>query len=232
MGLYDPVQLGTLELANRFVRSATAERLSDQEGRPLAELAEMYRTLAEGGVGLIISGHAYVHRGGRAHPQMAGIYDDSLIVLMADHGAWVPVRGTEAVEGESDAVSPITIAMAIPVFAIKPPAASGELRISNAPTSIIDVPATVARILDFDADFPGVPAFGHDRNATRARHHLTYAYGINPDAEGFLFPMQEYEINGSPFDPTAWRQVATHPPATRLSRESEPLQTLPSAGEP
>jgi len=79
MGLYDPARLGNLELVNRFVRSATAERLSDQEGRPLSELAEMYRALAEGGVGLIIAGHAYVHRGGRAHPQMAGIYDDSLI---------------------------------------------------------------------------------------------------------------------------------------------------------
>lgn len=79
MGLFDPAWLGNLELANRFVRSATAERLSDQEGRPLAELAEMYRALAEGGVGLIITGHAYVHPGGRAHPQMAGINDDSLI---------------------------------------------------------------------------------------------------------------------------------------------------------
>jgi 2,4-dienoyl-CoA reductase-like NADH-dependent reductase (Old Yellow Enzyme family) len=79
MALFDPVQLGTLEVANRFVRSATAERLSDGQGRPLAELAEMYRALAEGGVGLIITGHAYVHPGGRAHAQMAGIYDDSLI---------------------------------------------------------------------------------------------------------------------------------------------------------
>ena len=161
--------------------------------------------------------------------QQLGIYDDSLVVLMADHGAWVPVQDSLANDAEPDAISPITIAMAIPVLAVKPPAAKGELQISNAPTSIIDVPATVARILDMDVDFPGIPAFSHDGDATRTRRHLTYAYGTNPDAEGFLFPMQEYEIRGSPFDPAAWQQVATHAPATQVSQESESLQTLPSA---
>jgi hypothetical protein len=141
-----------------------------------------------------------------------GIYDASTIVLMADHGAWVPVQTAAQANNDSDAISATTIAMAIPVLAVKPPASSGEIQISDAPTSIIDVPATIAGILGIDADFPGVPAFSNDGDSARKRRHLTYAYGINPNAEGFLFPMQEYEISGSPFDPAAWRQVATHPP--------------------
>jgi 2,4-dienoyl-CoA reductase-like NADH-dependent reductase (Old Yellow Enzyme family) len=77
--LFEPASIGTLTLSNRFVRSATAERLSDEGGRPLAQLTEMYRALAEGGVGLIVTGHAYVHPGGRCHAEMSGIHDDALI---------------------------------------------------------------------------------------------------------------------------------------------------------
>jgi 2,4-dienoyl-CoA reductase-like NADH-dependent reductase (Old Yellow Enzyme family) len=77
--LFEPACIGALELANRFVRSATNEYLSDEDGRPLPELSEMYRALAEGGVGLIVTGHAYVHRGGRCHVRMSGMDDDALI---------------------------------------------------------------------------------------------------------------------------------------------------------
>ena len=77
--LYEPASIGTLELPNRFVRSATAEYLADEKGKPLPELSAMYRALAEGGVGLIITGHAYVHPSGRCRVQMSGIYDDALI---------------------------------------------------------------------------------------------------------------------------------------------------------
>jgi 2,4-dienoyl-CoA reductase-like NADH-dependent reductase (Old Yellow Enzyme family) len=85
--LFEPISIGTLEAPNRFVRSATAERLSDGEGHPLSELKEMYVALARGGVGLIITGHAYVHPGGRCHAGMSGIYDDSLIE------AWSEITG-------------------------------------------------------------------------------------------------------------------------------------------
>jgi 2,4-dienoyl-CoA reductase-like NADH-dependent reductase (Old Yellow Enzyme family) len=77
--LFEPVSIGSLEIPNRFARSATAERLGDEDGRPLPELKEMYVALARGGVGLIITGHAYVHPGGRCHVGMSGIYDDGLI---------------------------------------------------------------------------------------------------------------------------------------------------------
>lgn len=77
--LFEPISIGALQVPNRFVRSATAERLGDENGRPLPALTEMYVALARGGVGLIITGHAYVHPGGRCHAGMSGIYDDGLI---------------------------------------------------------------------------------------------------------------------------------------------------------
>jgi 2,4-dienoyl-CoA reductase-like NADH-dependent reductase (Old Yellow Enzyme family) len=77
--LFESASIGALEVPNRLVRSATAERLGDKDGRPLPQLKEMYVALAQGGVGLIVTGHAYVHPGGRCHAGMTGIYDDGLI---------------------------------------------------------------------------------------------------------------------------------------------------------
>lgn len=77
--LFDDIQIGSLALRNRLVRSATAEMMADEDGRPLPQLAELYRGLARGGVGLIITGHMYVHQSGKAHPGMTGVYSDDLM---------------------------------------------------------------------------------------------------------------------------------------------------------
>ncbi len=78
--LYEPITIGTLTLRNRLMRSATAERMSDPlTGAPPPKLGALYRELAEGGVGLIVTGHAYVARAGQCHPEMSSIADDALI---------------------------------------------------------------------------------------------------------------------------------------------------------
>ncbi|MBT4503785.1 MAG: hypothetical protein HOC74_38990, partial [Gemmatimonadetes bacterium] len=78
--LFSPTSVGKLTLGNHLMRSATAERLSNSEtGRPLPALASQYRDLALGGIGLIVTGHAYIEPAGKAHPQMAAITDDGLI---------------------------------------------------------------------------------------------------------------------------------------------------------
>ena len=81
--LFDRTRIGTLEVRNRLVRSATAEMMADEAGRPLPQLVELYRELARGGVGLIITGHMYIHPSGKAHPGMTGIYSDDLIPGLA-----------------------------------------------------------------------------------------------------------------------------------------------------
>jgi len=81
--LFDPGTLGSLEIRNRIVRSATAEMLADAEGRPDARLTDLIGNLAGGGVGLIVTGHMYIDPRGKAHPGMTGIYDDALIPDLA-----------------------------------------------------------------------------------------------------------------------------------------------------
>jgi 2,4-dienoyl-CoA reductase-like NADH-dependent reductase (Old Yellow Enzyme family) len=74
--LFQPFQLGSLTLPNRFIRSATCSYFTDDHGTILPSVIELYRNLTEGGVGLIIKGHLYVHDAGRAHRGMAGISHD------------------------------------------------------------------------------------------------------------------------------------------------------------
>ena len=58
--MYDkPMKIGNLEIKNRFVRSATYEGMA-HEGHVTDKHVELYKNLAEGGVGLIITGYSYV----------------------------------------------------------------------------------------------------------------------------------------------------------------------------
>lgn len=78
--LSTPANIGCLTLPNRLVRSATAERMADDNtGQPQPRLTDLYRQLVRGGVGMIITGHMYIHPLGKAHPGMTGIYSDELI---------------------------------------------------------------------------------------------------------------------------------------------------------
>ncbi|MGI6209076.1 MAG: NADH:flavin oxidoreductase [Anaerolineae bacterium] len=81
--LLEPVSVAGMELRNRIMRSATAERLSEPDGTPLPELADMMGTLARGGVGLIVLGHTFLRPDGKASRGMAGLWRDDQIPAFA-----------------------------------------------------------------------------------------------------------------------------------------------------
>lgn len=95
--LFNPTKIGKLELPNRLVRSATAERMADPDGRPFPMLFDFYDELSRGGVGLITTGHMYVHPSGKAHPEMTGIYSDDLIPDLAKMADAVHAQGGKVV---------------------------------------------------------------------------------------------------------------------------------------
>lgn len=66
-----------MTLANRFVRSATWEGMCETDGRPTLRLASCYRDLAAGGVGMIITGYAFVRPDGKQLPGKMGIHTDN-----------------------------------------------------------------------------------------------------------------------------------------------------------
>ncbi|MDX9714671.1 MAG: NADH:flavin oxidoreductase [Dissulfurispiraceae bacterium] len=73
---FSPFRLKNLTLKNRIVRSATFEKRADIDGFATDYLASLYKDLAKGGAGLIISGSALVHISGRILPQMICIHND------------------------------------------------------------------------------------------------------------------------------------------------------------
>ena len=77
--LFDPITLNGLTIGNRFVRSATGESMAPDDGSVTDEIIEIYRSLAQGGVGLIISGHTFVKANGRAGFGMTGVDRDDLV---------------------------------------------------------------------------------------------------------------------------------------------------------
>jgi len=77
--LFEPTVINAMTLSNRFVRSATWEGMATEDGASTAKLTDLLVNLAEGGVGLIITGHAYVRQDGQAGPWQLGVYKDELI---------------------------------------------------------------------------------------------------------------------------------------------------------
>lgn len=77
--LFETTTINGMTLKNRFVRSATWEGMAGDDGSVTLRLVDMYVRLAEGGVGLIITSHAYVSKEGQAGPWQLGVYSDALI---------------------------------------------------------------------------------------------------------------------------------------------------------
>ncbi|MEE4356862.1 MAG: NADH:flavin oxidoreductase [Desulfococcaceae bacterium] len=95
--LFESTKIGNLELKNRFVRSATWEGLAAEDGGVTPELKKMMIGLAEGGVGLIISGHAYIRPEGQATPLQLGVYKDELVPALKDMTDAVHEKGGKIV---------------------------------------------------------------------------------------------------------------------------------------
>jgi 2,4-dienoyl-CoA reductase-like NADH-dependent reductase (Old Yellow Enzyme family) len=77
--LFSPGKIGNVQIKNRIVRSATWVAKATKDGYVTEDLIKIFRDLAEGGTGLIISGYLAVDPTGAATHKMACLYDDSYI---------------------------------------------------------------------------------------------------------------------------------------------------------
>jgi len=106
--LFEPLRIGPMKVKNRFARSATGESRADREGVITDTVLPIYDALAGGGVGLIISGHMYVHPEWKCSPAQTGIWDDK-------HLAGLRRLATAATANDTRAVAQIN-------YAPRPPA--------------------------------------------------------------------------------------------------------------
>jgi 2,4-dienoyl-CoA reductase-like NADH-dependent reductase (Old Yellow Enzyme family) len=95
--LFERSVINGMELSNRFVRSATWEGMATEDGSVTPKLTETLVALAKGGVGLIITSHAYVLPEGQAGPWQLGIYKDELIAGLQEMTAAVHGFGAKIV---------------------------------------------------------------------------------------------------------------------------------------
>ena len=82
-GMFDSIEIKGMAIANRFVRSATWEGLAEDSGAVTDRLVELTAGLAQGGVGLIIPGFAYVSASGQPVKWQTGVYSDDQISGLA-----------------------------------------------------------------------------------------------------------------------------------------------------
>lgn len=91
--VFESTAINNMRLANRFIRSATWEGLASEDGSSTPGLTEMMAQLARGGVGLIVTGHAYVSREGQAGPRQLGIHSDDHIAGLFEMTRTVHANG-------------------------------------------------------------------------------------------------------------------------------------------
>jgi len=77
--LFEKISINNMKLENRFVRSATWEGLAEKDGGVTPALSDRMVALARGGVGLIITGYAFIHKSGQSGPWQLGADRDELL---------------------------------------------------------------------------------------------------------------------------------------------------------
>jgi 2,4-dienoyl-CoA reductase-like NADH-dependent reductase (Old Yellow Enzyme family) len=78
--LFEPFKIRGMDLQNRVMRSATWDATADETGVVTERSLKLYRELAKGNIGLIVTGYAYVSSPlGKANPGQYGIYSDKLV---------------------------------------------------------------------------------------------------------------------------------------------------------
>ena len=77
--LFTPINVGNVQIKNRFIHSATYEVMALETGEVSDKLVKRYQNLAKGEVGLIIPGYMYVHPLGRSYKHQTGIHNDDMI---------------------------------------------------------------------------------------------------------------------------------------------------------
>ncbi|MEX2123344.1 MAG: sulfatase-like hydrolase/transferase [Woeseia sp.] len=143
--------------------------------------------------------------------QDAGIYDNSLILVLGDHGSGESPE--MYIEPANAGTKPLQLegtkrnfrrdkARAIPLVLIKRIGASAPLEISNAPVSLRDVPATIISELELETSTERPSMFHLDPRAPRVRYHG--AFEFSPNKSGFVDAITLYRIEGDSWLNESW----------------------------
>ena len=133
-----------------------------------------------------------------------GVYDQTLIIVHADHGSPWPSPSIPFPSQVGTVIPGELMAIANPVIFVKPLRTRGHLKVSSAPVSIGDVPATINDAFTLSGEFPGIPLFQLDENAERERKYFSYDFLSRVSIFQALPNMRRYRIRGNLFNQYDW----------------------------
>ena len=161
-----------------------------------------------------------------------GLYDSSLIVISSDHGVALPPEGFN---GDRDVFGgPLSelSGSALALLVVKPPRATGPVRISEAPSAISDIPATIVDTLGLKNPFPGTSALKLDEHAPRPRQFAVYLWNSTEWKADFFPYMDVFTVDGARLTAAHGRPRSRSTRRTRLPKAARADSTGPSAARP
>jgi len=93
--MFEEVEVGNLKLKNRVMRGATWENLATDDGKLTDELYKVYEELAEGDVGLITTGYAFIMNDEQPNPGMMCAANDEAISTYSKLTEMVHAKGSK-----------------------------------------------------------------------------------------------------------------------------------------
>jgi hypothetical protein len=137
-----------------------------------------------------------------------GIFDKSMIVVVADHGVSNNAYGINLSQMQSIAaisyVSQNVVTGGLPLMLVKPLNSTRPFTISDAPVSISDIPKSVAAELNVSSTFAGESVFNvretDKRNFTFYHYFLTHEYYYGD----YLPPLKEYTVSNFSWYANSW----------------------------
>lgn len=147
-----------------------------------------------------------------------GIYESSLIIISADHGAGKKTRiknmNEKVLRGlvlsEQDFQE--LVGSALPLLLIKPPGSLGPLRVSDAQATLSDIPDTVSSFVGLNKGFGGQSIYDIPAEENRERSFCYYKWRHENWQNDYFERLVEFKVNGSAFDARSWRKGNTYFP--------------------
>ena len=136
------------------------------------------------------------------------VYGNSLIVIYGDHGGGVPFEMRTADGRVTTSIDSLRRVWGnpLPLVLIKPPLASGRVRISDQAVALTDIPATIADLLgEGGHPFPGQSMFAEPAERPRVRTFWRSLEHRNDAAAKDRFDtISRFDVTGSVYDLAAW----------------------------
>jgi hypothetical protein len=155
------------------------------------------------------------------------VYDNTLIVIAADHGfgpigIYDPERGQRP--DDEFYRNDLFQGAALSLLLVKPAGARGDLKTSELPATLADIPATVCSELGVEHPFDGW-VLTQSAPAETPRRRLWYTFAWRwLSGNDYLSPLHEYVIEGPGRHEESWRPTRTvYEPGRVLRFEPEPI---------